>query len=72
MTALLEKAFEEASKLPAADQDLLANWILMELEEDDAFDQKIAQTAGRLAVLSRQALDEDRAGDTRLCLEIGN
>ena len=71
MTALLEKAFEEASKLPSADQDLLANWILMELEEDDAFDQKIALTAGRLAVLSQQALEEDRAGETQE-LDLGN
>lgn len=34
MTKLLEKAFEEASKLPEIEQNSLAKWVLEELESD--------------------------------------
>ena len=32
MTKLLEKAFEKASKLPEAEQNVIAKWLLEELE----------------------------------------
>ena len=34
MTKLLEKAFEEAAKLPAPEQDSVAEWLLAELHSD--------------------------------------
>ena len=65
MTTLLQKAFAEAEKLPSAEQDLLATWILEELAAEEAFDCKIAQTSGRLVDLAKQALEEHRAGHTQ-------
>jgi len=64
MTTLLQKAFAEAAKLPTADQDLLASWLLAELSAEDEFDRLIERTSGKLAGLARQALAEHRAGDT--------
>jgi len=64
MTSLLKQAFAEAAKLPAAEQDVLASRLLAELEAEDAFDRKIAATAGKLSRLAAEALAEHRAGLT--------
>ena len=58
---LLERAFAEASRLPAEEQDVLASRLLMELTAEDEFDRKIAGSAERLAQLAREALDAHRA-----------
>ena len=42
MTPLLERAFAEASKLPVAEQELLASRLLAELVAEDAFDRAVA------------------------------
>jgi len=34
MTKLLEKAFEEASRLPEMDQNALAKWVLDEMQSE--------------------------------------
>lgn len=65
MTALLEQAFAQAAKLSDEEQDLLASWLLTNLNAEDAFDDKIAATADKLAALSRKALEEHRAGLTQ-------
>ena len=62
MTTLLQRAFAEAGKLPAEEQNVLASRLLAELAEDDDFDRAIQATAGRLAGLAKQALAEDQAG----------
>jgi hypothetical protein len=64
MTALLQRAIDAISKLPAEEQDLLASRLLAELGEEDDFDRAIADSAGRLAALAREALDEHRSGLT--------
>ncbi len=64
MTTLLEKAFAEAAKLPEAEQDVLAARLLAELEAEDDFDRKIAESAHRLAGLAAEALAEYRTGAT--------
>jgi hypothetical protein len=64
MTKLLEQAFQEASKRPPAEQDLLASRVLAELAAEHAFDRAIESTAGRLSGLARQAIEEHRAGLT--------
>lgn len=64
MTTLLQKAFEEAAKLPMAEQDLLAQRLLAEIAAEDAFDRKIASTVGRLASLAKEAIAENRAAKT--------
>jgi hypothetical protein len=64
MTKLLERAFAEASKLPDAEQELLAARLLAELAAEDDFDRKIASSADKLARLAAEALNEHRAGLT--------
>ena len=64
MTTLLERAFAEASKLSAVEQDLLASRLLAELAADDDFDRKIARSTDKLAQLAAEALAEHRAGLT--------
>jgi hypothetical protein len=64
MTTLLEQAFAEAAKLPAAEQDLLASRLLAELGAEDDFDRAIAHTSDKLASPAREALAEYHAGLT--------
>jgi len=66
MTALLQKAFDEASKRSREEQDLLAARLLAELAAENAFDQTIASSANKLAKLAQQAIDEHRAGETEV------
>ena len=47
MTTLLQKAFEAVAKLSAAEQNLLAAWVLAELAVEDDFDQAIAASGVR-------------------------
>ena len=64
MTTLLQRAFAEASKLPTAEQDLLASRLLAELAAEDDFDRAIAGSTDKLAQLAAEALAEHRAGLT--------
>lgn len=65
MTKLLEKAFEEAAKLPAGDQDNLAEWLLAEIESDEHWSRQFAASSDQLAELARRALAEHAAGETK-------
>jgi hypothetical protein len=64
MTTLLERAFAEAAKRPAAEQELLASRLLAELAAEDDFDRAIAGSTDKLAQLAAEALAEHRAGLT--------
>jgi hypothetical protein len=64
VTTLLQQAFAEAAKLPAAEQDLLASRLLAELEAEDDFDRAVARSSDMLARLATEALAEHRAGRT--------
>jgi hypothetical protein len=64
MTKLLEKAFEEAAKLPAGDQDSLAEWLLAEIESEERWSRQLTDSADQLAELARRALAEHAAGKT--------
>ncbi|MCH7563379.1 MAG: hypothetical protein IH968_06085 [Gemmatimonadetes bacterium] len=64
MTELLRKAFEEASKLPAQEQDALASVLLDEIEGEQKWDATLAETQDELAGLADAALAEHRAGKT--------
>lgn len=64
MTQLLERAFTEASKLPEAEQDLLASRVLAELAAEDDFDRAIAGSSAKLSRLAAEALADYRAGRT--------
>ena len=65
MTALLEKAFEEATKLPEPEQDALARWIIAELESELRWQQLFADSQDLLAELAEEALVEHQAGQTQ-------
>ena len=64
MTKLLERAFEEASKLPEEAQDRLATQLLQELADDEQWTRQFSDSAPELAGLAAEALEEYRAGRT--------
>jgi hypothetical protein len=64
MTDLLQRAFIEAAKLPAAEQELLASRLLAELVAEDEYDRTIGSSSDKLATLAKQALAEYHAGHT--------
>ena len=65
MTDSLQRAFAEAAKLPAAEQELLATRLLAEIAAEDEFDRAIARSSDKLAKLANEALAEYRAGLTK-------
>jgi len=65
MTQLLEKAFAQAAKLPAAEQDAVATLMLAELESEQRWAQAFAASQDKLEGLADEALKEFAAGKTR-------
>jgi predicted amidophosphoribosyltransferase len=65
MTKLLEKAFAEAAKLPAEEQDALATAVLAELDAERRWDRLFAESEDLLADLAEEALAEHGAGRTK-------
>lgn len=66
MTKLLQKAFEEASKLPANEQDELGRLLLEEFTSEHRWDQLFASSPDLLSDLADDALAELRAGKTKI------
>ena len=64
MTKLLEKAFENASKLPDTEQNILAKWLLEELKAERKWDQTFAESEDRLGQLADEAIETHRQGKT--------
>jgi hypothetical protein len=64
MTKVLEKAFDEASKLSESEQDALGEWLLAEIESEREWDRAFAQSQDLLARLAKDALAEHRRGET--------
>jgi hypothetical protein len=64
MTQLLERAFQEAAKLPPEEQDLLANRLLADLADEQLWDGLFAKSQDQLAQLADEALAEHKAGLT--------
>ena len=58
MTQLLEKAFEEASKLPALEQNALARWLIDELISERKWEKVFAESEDILDQLADEALTE--------------
>lgn len=65
MTRLLEKAFKKASKLPFAEQNALAKWILEELETERKWEQMFAESEDVLNRLADEALEAHKKGKTK-------
>ncbi len=64
MTELLEKAFNEASKLSPDEQDELASLVLAELESERRWAASFDMSQDALGRLAREALDEDKRDET--------
>jgi hypothetical protein len=64
MTKALEKAFQEASKLPEAEQDALAEAIRSEVLGDDAWERSFSTSTDALEQLADEAIAEHRSGRT--------
>jgi hypothetical protein len=62
MTKTLKKAFDEASKLSAREQDALGRWLLAELESERKWEELSRRSRDVLARLADSALAEHRAG----------
>ncbi len=65
MTELLERAFAKASELTPQEQDLIADWLLKELESENRWDEAFAESQDALSKLGREALAEHRLGNTQ-------
>ena len=65
MTARLEQAFTEASKLSPKAQDALADWLLAELRSEEKWDRLFADSQGVLSQLASEALAEHHSGQTQ-------
>jgi hypothetical protein len=65
MTKLLQKAFEEASRLPEEDQDSFAEALLSDLASEKRWAASFAKSQDKLAVLAKEALIEFKQGKTK-------
>jgi hypothetical protein len=64
VTALLEKALAEISKLPPPQQEEVAAWLLAELAGEEHCASSFAKSQPTLDALADEALAEHRAGLT--------
>ena len=66
MTKLLEKAFEDASRLPQEDQDALAEMLIRDLASEERWTEAYARSQDKLAILAKEAMAEFKQGNTKL------
>ena len=65
MAKLLDRAFQEASKLPEITQNALANWLIEEMEDEKKWERTFAETEDILERLADEALLSDKQGETK-------
>jgi len=65
MTTLLEEAISALEKLSSAQQDVIAQWILDELEDERHWNKAFEQSQPQLAQLAKKALSDYQAGKTQ-------
>ena len=65
MTQLLEKAFKKVSALPEIEQNVIAKWLIDELESEQKWEKLFAESEDLLEKLSDEALAEHAQGKTR-------
>ncbi len=65
MTELLEVAIAELHKLPAAEQDVVAQIILDEIADERQWDQQFEQSRDALARLAEKVRADIRDGKTK-------
>lgn len=66
MTQLLERAFNEASRLSKIEQNVVGRWLLAELTSQRRWDAMLAESENLLEQMADEALEEDRQGKTQL------
>lgn len=65
MTQLLEHVFQEVSKLPDMQQNMIARWLLDEVLTEKKWDSLFVESEDFLENLADEALKEHRAGKTK-------
>ncbi|MBS3754940.1 MAG: hypothetical protein KGY56_04505, partial [Desulfobacterales bacterium] len=65
MTQLLEKAFQEASKLSELEQNALARWLIDEILSEKKWMNTFAESEAVLEKLADEALSEHKQGRTK-------
>ena len=65
MTKALERAFQEASKLPDVEQDALAEAIRNEVLGEEDWERSFSASADAIEKLADEAIAEHRAGRTQ-------
>jgi hypothetical protein len=65
MTSLLDQAFARASELSADEQDALARWILLEIEQERRWTELFDTTPDALDALASEALSEHHAARSK-------
>ena len=65
MTKLLEKAFEEASKMSELEQNALARWLIDEIISEKKWEKAFAESEDLLEKLADEALAEHAEGKTK-------
>ena len=64
MTALLERAFEQATRLPDVEQNALAKWLLDELAAERQWAKAFSESEDVLGRLADEAIEAKRQGKT--------
>jgi hypothetical protein len=64
MTALLERAFEQATKLPDAEQNALAKWLIEELAAEREWAKAFSESEDVLEKLADEAIESKKQGRT--------
>ncbi len=65
MTQILEKAFEEASKLSKLEQNILGRWLIDEILSERKWKEAFAGSEDVLDQLAEEALAEHAQGKTK-------
>ncbi|MBW1744972.1 MAG: hypothetical protein JRG74_04545 [Deltaproteobacteria bacterium] len=58
MTKLLENAFNQASKLPEIEHNVIGRWLLYEIKADKKWEKLFAESEDVLEQLAQEALME--------------
>ena len=64
MTALLEQAFEQVTRLPDEEQNALAKWLLEELAAEKEWTKAFSESEDILERLADEAIEANRQGKT--------
>ncbi len=70
MTKLLEKAFTEASRLPSATQNLIAERLLEDINAEAKWDDSFTDSQDELSRLADEAVADFQNGNTKPLEEV--